>query len=141
MGDNAQLIWVPLDGEGQGEGESAGERVAVEVSSGSSGIVRAARPGEIAGTAARSLAESFDQVRAAAALLLDRMTTMPSPPDTVEVELGVKINAEAGAIIAKTAAEGNFTIRLTWERGEGVAAGEQEGPGRPAVPADSSANG
>ncbi|MFE5852299.1 CU044_2847 family protein [Streptomyces sp. NPDC056500] len=120
MSDNAQLIWVPLDGEG--------ERVVVEVPSGSSGIVRAARPGEIAGTAARSLAESVDQVRAAAALLLDRMTTMPNPPDTVEVELGVKVNAEAGAIIAKTAAEGNFTIRLIWERGEAVAPGEQDHP-------------
>ncbi|MFI8437982.1 CU044_2847 family protein [Streptomyces sp. NPDC079020] len=137
MGDDAQLIWVPLDGEGEG----AGERVMVEVPSGSSGIVRAARPGEIAGTAARSLSESIDQVRAAAAVLLDRMTTMPSPPDTVEVELGVKINAEAGAIIAKTAAEGNFTIRLTWARGEHVPAGERQLQGRPAVPADPSAEG
>ncbi|GGZ60806.1 hypothetical protein GCM10010387_63110 [Streptomyces inusitatus] len=127
MADNAQLIWVPLAPDREGE------RVAVEVPSGSSGIVRAARPGEIAGTAARSLAESLDQVRAAAALLLDRMTTMPSPPDTVEVELGVKINAEAGAIIAKTAAEGNFTVRLTWERGERAIPGERD---RPAVPTD-----
>lgn len=124
MGDNAQLIWVPLDGEGEGDGE----RVVVEVPPGSSGIVRAARPGEIAGTAARSLAESFDQVRAAAAVLLERMTTMPSPPDTVEVELGVKINAEAGAVIAKTAAEGNFTVRLTWERGERVQPGDENRP-------------
>ncbi|MGR4878325.1 CU044_2847 family protein [Streptomyces sp. LARHCF249] len=124
MADNAQLIWVPLDGEGDGEAD----RVVVEVPPGSSGIVRAARPGEIAGTAARSLAESFDQVRAAAAVLLDRMTTMPSPPNTVEVELGVKINAEAGAIIAKTAAEGNFTVRLIWERGEGVQPGGEDHP-------------
>ncbi|MEU6812586.1 CU044_2847 family protein [Streptomyces sp. NPDC046831] len=111
----AQLIWVPLNGSGQC-GEAA--RVVMEVEPAASGIVRAARPGEVAGTAARTLAESFDQVRAAAATLLDRLTTFPSPPSTVEVELGVKINAEAGAVIAKTAAEGNFTVRLTWQRAD-----------------------
>ncbi|WP_327235789.1 hypothetical protein OG349_19250 [Streptomyces sp. NBC_01317] len=114
MADETQLIWVPLGGS---DGTGA-ERMAMEVEPVGSGVVRAARPGEIVGTATRTLAESFDQVRAAAALLMDRLTTLPSPPSTVEVELGVKINAEAGAVVAKTAAEGNFTIRLTWQRAE-----------------------
>ncbi|MFE4690218.1 CU044_2847 family protein [Streptomyces sp. NPDC056749] len=109
MADDSQLLSVPLDADGA--------PVVVEVGTAGSGIVRAARPGEIAATAAHTLTESFDQVRAAAAVLLDRMTTLPSPPGKVEIELGVKINAEAGAIIARTAAEGNFVIRLTWERG------------------------
>ncbi|MBI0297628.1 hypothetical protein JBE04_24990 [Streptomyces sp. PRKS01-29] len=112
-----QLIRVPLNGS---EGSDGAEAVVVEVEhAAASGIVRAARPGQVAGTAARSLSESFDQVRAAAAALLDRLTTLPSPPSTVEVELGVKINAEAGAVIAKTAAEGNFTVRLVWQRDDG----------------------
>ncbi|MET9887430.1 CU044_2847 family protein [Streptomyces sp. NPDC006430] len=106
MADESQLIRVPLEGGGH---------VVVEAGTASSGIVRAGRPGEIAGTAARTLTESFEQVRAAAAVLLERMSTLPRPPSSVEVELGVKMNAEAGAIIAKTAAEGNFVIRLTWE--------------------------
>ncbi|MFB6808731.1 CU044_2847 family protein [Streptomyces sp. NPDC056387] len=106
MADESQLIRVPLEGGGH---------VVVETGTASSGIVRAGRPGEIVGTAARTLTESFEQVRAAAAVLLERMSTLPKPPSSVEVELGVKMNAEAGAIIAKTAAEGNFVIRLTWE--------------------------
>ncbi|MER5477122.1 CU044_2847 family protein [Streptomyces sp. NPDC002734] len=110
-----QLIWVPLGGGAEPE---RGTRVVVEVEPATSGIVRAARPGEIAGTAARTLADSFDQVRDAAAALLDRLVTLPTAPSTVEVELGVKINAEAGAVIAKTAAEGNFTVRLTWRRAD-----------------------
>ncbi|MFF7655286.1 CU044_2847 family protein [Streptomyces sp. NPDC007983] len=110
-----QLIWVPLN---DSEGSNGDGRVMMEVERVTSGIVRAARPGEVAGTAARTLSESFDQVRAAAAALLDRLTLLPSPPSTVEVELGVKINAEAGAVIAKTAAEGNFTVRLTWQRAD-----------------------
>ncbi|TMU90065.1 CU044_2847 family protein [Streptomyces sp. DASNCL29] len=111
-----QLIRVPLNSSEDSDGAGA---VVMEVEHTSSGIVRAARPGEVAGTAARTLSESFDQVRAAAAALLDRLTTLPSPPSTVEVELGVKINAEAGAVIAKTAAEGNFTVRLVWQRDGG----------------------
>ncbi|MFG2297840.1 CU044_2847 family protein [Streptomyces sp. NPDC048603] len=116
MAEGTQLIGVPL--------QSGGEQVLMEVERSGSGISRAARPGEVAGTAARTLSESFDQVRAAAAVLLDRMTTLPSPPSSVEVELGVKINAEAGAVIAKTAAEGNFVVRLTWERGPAAGAGD-----------------
>ncbi|MEV8534044.1 CU044_2847 family protein [Streptomyces sp. NPDC051211] len=108
MAEETQLIRVPLEG---------GDHVVLEVGRAGSGIVRAARPGEIAGTAARTLTESFDQVAAAAAALLDRLAGLATPPSTVEVELGVKINAEAGAVIAKTAAEGNFAVRLTWERG------------------------
>ncbi|MFJ2825942.1 CU044_2847 family protein [Streptomyces toxytricini] len=133
MADRSQLMWVPL--------EEGGEQVVVEVEPASSGIVRAARPGEIAGTAARTLTESFEQVRAAAAILLDRMTALPRPPSSVEVELGVKLNAEAGAVIAKTAAEGNFVVRLTWEReepgGPEQAAGGPDGSGGRSTAGDS----
>jgi hypothetical protein len=114
-----QLIRVPLDAAGR---EDTGQ-IVVEVDSASSGIVRAARPGEIVTTASRTLAESFDQVRETAESLLRRLAALPSRPDTVELELGVKINAEAGAIIARTAAEGNFLLRLTWQNpgGRGAA--------------------
>jgi hypothetical protein len=38
-------------------------------------------------------------------------------PDGIEVEFGVKLNAEAGAVIAKSAVEGHFTVKLSWDRG------------------------
>jgi hypothetical protein len=37
-----------------------------------------------------------------------------SVPDEIELEFGVKFGTEAGAMIAKTALEGQFTVRLTW---------------------------
>ena len=64
-------------------------------------------------TASRTLAEGFDHIRAAAQTLLERVATVPEAPDRVEMELGLKINAEAGAIVAKTSGEGNFLIRLS----------------------------
>ena len=33
-----------------------------------------------------------------------------------EIEFGVKLNAAAGAVIAKTSAEGHLTVKLTWSR-------------------------
>lgn len=35
-------------------------------------------------------------------------------PDTVEIEFGVQLTAEAGAVIAKTAVEGHLTVKLSW---------------------------
>ncbi|MFC4030043.1 CU044_2847 family protein [Streptomyces polygonati] len=95
--------------------------VLVEVDSSTSGIQRASRPGDVAATAVRSLGESFDQVRAAAEAALSRLTSLSVRPRTVELELGVKFSAEAGAVIARTAAEGNVVLRLTWENPVGQA--------------------
>ena len=38
--------------------------------------------------------------------------------DTVEVEFGLSLDAEAGAFIAKTGISGHFTIKLTWTKPE-----------------------
>jgi len=35
-------------------------------------------------------------------------------PEEVKVEFGLKLEAEAGAVIAKTGVEGHFTVSLTW---------------------------
>ena len=39
-------------------------------------------------------------------------------PDEYEVEFGIKLNAEAGVVVAKTATEGHFNVRLGWQRSE-----------------------
>jgi hypothetical protein len=110
---DTSIVRVPLDSPGDGDETPA---VLVELDAAQSGVVRAARPGAVAATAVHSLSETFDQVRAAAEVALARLTSLSVQPRTVELELGVKINAEAGAVIARTAAEGNITLRLTWER-------------------------
>ncbi|MFC5822279.1 CU044_2847 family protein [Nonomuraea insulae] len=38
-------------------------------------------------------------------------------PDAHEIEFGLKLNAEAGVLVAKTAMEGHFTVKLTWNKG------------------------
>ena len=43
---------------------------------------------------------------------------IPAEFTQAEIEFGVKLSAEAGALLAKTGAEGSISVKLTWERKE-----------------------
>ncbi|MFJ9517590.1 CU044_2847 family protein [Kitasatospora sp. NPDC101801] len=68
--------------------------------------------------------ETFEQalagVRAAAGAALAVFRDGSLKPDEVEIEFGVKLTAEAGALIARTAAEAHLTVRLSWAPGRQV---------------------
>ncbi|MFE2032629.1 CU044_2847 family protein [Streptomyces scopuliridis] len=57
-------------------------------------------------------------------------------PDGVELEFGVKLMAEAGAVIAKTSAEGHMTVKLSWNPGT---TGESSTTGEPGTAGEPSA--
>ncbi|MFJ1614329.1 MULTISPECIES: CU044_2847 family protein [unclassified Streptomyces] len=80
-------------------------------------LARAGRTFDSALTGIRSAAESALAVFRDGAL----------KPDGVELEFGVKITAEAGAVIAKSAVEGHLVVKLSWSPGAT--------PETPAVPA------
>lgn len=92
LDDNSSVL-VEVDDEGFG---------LQRVSRGSDGILE---PG-------RRLAQSLDDVRQAADTALKSLT--PLSPRSVELEFGIKLTGEAGALIAKTSAEGHFTVKLVW---------------------------
>jgi len=75
-----------------------------------------------------SFESALDRVRWAAEGLLDRLTSLASPPDEVKVEFGVKLNAETGAVIAKAATEANFKINLKWTRAASGSSLPDSGP-------------
>ncbi|GGW18445.1 hypothetical protein GCM10018980_48450 [Streptomyces capoamus] len=64
--------------------------------------------------ATRTFEGALDGVRAAARSALRVFRDGSLRPDSVEMEFGVKLSAEAGAVIAKGAAEGQLVVRLTW---------------------------
>jgi hypothetical protein len=64
--------------------------------------------------AARTFEGALDGVRAAAQAALRVFRDGALRPDGVEIEFGVKLSAETGAIIAKGTAEGHLVVRLTW---------------------------
>lgn len=64
--------------------------------------------------AARTFEGALDGVRAAAESALRVFRDGSLRPDGVEIEFGVKLAAETGAIIAKGTAEGHLVVRLSW---------------------------
>ena len=67
--------------------------------------------------AVRDAREAFGRrltdVRDAAIEALDTFRTAASP-DEIKLSFGVKLTSEAGAIIARTAVEGNLAVELLW---------------------------
>ncbi|MGW0764521.1 CU044_2847 family protein [Streptomyces sp. NPDC002676] len=63
---------------------------------------------------ARTFEGALAGVRSAAQSALRVFRDGALRPDSVELEFGVKLTAEAGAIIAKGAAEGQLVVRLGW---------------------------
>lgn len=72
--------------------------------------------------AARTFESSLEGVRAAAESALRVFRDASLKPDAVEIEFGVKLTAEAGALIAKSAVEGHLLVKLSWspERSDGA---------------------
>jgi Trypsin-co-occurring domain 1 len=96
--------------------ESGGGTVLVEVADDEPGIERAARVDDVVIKARESLENAMDQVRAVANATLSKLGDLARQPEQVEVEFGVRLNAAAGAVIARTQAEGHLQVKLTWTR-------------------------
>lgn len=60
---------------------------------------------------------AISSVKPLAEDLISVLTSLSKQPDEVEVKFGIKLNAEAGVIVAKTATEAHFEICLKWSGG------------------------
>ncbi len=103
-----RLIEFPLEGQ-------PGASIVIEVDEPETpGMVRAARPDEVAEQASQSFEDSVSKVMPAIDGLLDRVRGLASAPDEISVEFGINFSASAGAIIAKAGVEANFKIAFKW---------------------------
>lgn len=48
--------------------------------------------------------------------VVEKMRQLTRQPDEVNIKIGLKFTAEAGAIIAKTSGEGNLELSITWKK-------------------------
>lgn len=88
---------------------------AVEEGAGSGSRLVARDDGAVQAT--RTFEGSLEGVRSAAASALRVFRDGSLQPDAVEIEFGVKLTAEAGALIAKSAVEGHLVVKLSWSPG------------------------
>lgn len=94
---------------------NGGGTVVVEVDE-EPGVSRAGRPGRVLRDAKASFEKALGDVRDAASSALGQFRSMPRQPDEVEIKFGVKLDAQAGAVIAKTGMQGHFEVKLRWHR-------------------------
>lgn len=104
-----RLVEFPLEGGGS-------FLVEVDEPSSPGGITRAARTDGIPEKAKQTFEAGLDKVRSMASVLLEKLRALADSPDEVEVEFGVKMNSEMGAIIAKAGVEAHYRVTLKWKR-------------------------
>ncbi len=107
-----RLIEFPLEGGGS---------IVVEVEEPEGlGTVPVSRKGAgVPERAQKSFEEALEGIRPAAQVLIAKLRGLHDPPDEIEVEFGLKMNAEAGAIVAAAGVEANYKVKLTWKREKG----------------------
>jgi hypothetical protein len=87
----------------------------VEIDDDDPGYDRAARSaGELVADTGKQFGTALEVIRPAADALIDKMGRLATRPETIEVQLGIRLNAQAGAVIASTQAEGHLQVKLTW---------------------------
>ena len=93
---------------------TADGHVVVEVSETEPGVRPAGRAAGVVTDVGRRFEDALSEVRDAAASALDVFRDGRLNPDEVSITFGVRLNAEAGAVIAKTTVEGHLTVALKW---------------------------
>ena len=84
------------------------------------GVVQAAlSPADLAHRSAEALERAMGAIAAMARRVSALRHSLPDDFTQVEVEFGVKLDFEAGALISKVGGESSLTVTLTWERQEG----------------------
>jgi len=73
-------------------------------------------PADIAKESAKALDKAMLTIRQMAQKTMATIDTLSNKPSEVELEFGIKLNTEAGAIIAKTSGEASLKVKLLWER-------------------------
>ena len=107
----ASLVAVPLE---------EGGVVVVEMDQPPDGVVKVDRAGEVVGQAVQTLEAALDAVTPAARSALAKLRE--AGPEGITLEFGLRLTAEAGAVITKSTGECNFKVTLHWERRDGAGA-------------------
>ncbi|WP_406167900.1 CU044_2847 family protein [Streptomyces sp. NBC_00996] len=71
--------------------------------------------GTVIRRAQEGLGDALDGIRRMAAEAHARITSLDVAPKRLELEFGVKLSGETGAVLAKAAGEAHLVVRAVWE--------------------------
>src|SRR5262245_28695589 len=94
-----------------------GGSILVEVDEPEERLTRGGRPGEVITKAGETLEEVLGQLGPVVQGIVSQIRANAEWPDEVQIEFAVKLSADANVIVARSGAEANFRIALTWSRG------------------------
>ncbi len=76
----------------------------------------ALKPEDLADKSKEAINKAMDTIHHMAERTIAAIDTVTNKPSEVEVEFGIKLDAESGALIAKTGAEASLTVKMVWKR-------------------------
>jgi hypothetical protein len=103
----------------------SGEPILVEVEDVGFGgeTRRGLSPSAVVERAQTSFEDTLEKARPMATSLVGKLRAIGdaagNPPEEVQVEFGIVLNAEAGAILASASAGANYKVTMTWKRSPG----------------------
>ncbi len=78
------------------------------------GIRQAGR--DLPAKAQQTFEAALEKVRPTAQVIIQKLRALHDPPDEIAVEFGLKLSAEAGAVIAAGGMEANYKVTLKWSK-------------------------
>ncbi len=105
----AQLVEFPLED---------GSMLLVEVNDMTprGGALRSGQPSATVERATATLEQALKSVKPAAEGIISVLRGLSVPPTEIGVEFGLKLSAQAGAILAAASIDANYKVTLTWRR-------------------------
>ena len=73
---------------------------------------------EMAEKSTQAVNGAMNAIHNMAQRVIATMDTLSNKPSQVEVEFGIKLDLESGALIAKAGGEANLKVKMTWKRDE-----------------------
>ena len=109
-----------------------GQGLLVEVDDDAYGVAKVSRADDAIIEAGMRLDEALARTRPTIRAVIEAIQDLA--PHEYEIEFGLKLNAEAGVIVAKTAMEGHFSMKLAWRRPSTQSPDGSLGADAPATP-------
>ncbi len=75
-------------------------------------------PADLARESATAIAKAMETIREVGERATETITGMVRPPAEAELKFGIRLDAEAGALIAKASAGATLEVTLTWNWGD-----------------------
>ena len=73
-------------------------------------------PGDLMEKSQQAIDRAMGTIRGMAARVMDSLKEVSDPPNKVEVSFGIKLDAEAGAMVARAGTEASINVTLTWTK-------------------------